>query len=159
MTPILVNMIYGATTIKTFPIQINNNRRMTKRTINLRRLRVVHHPVPVAVGHGRNLDRNHFHVLVPSQIHNINPVRLVVSTVNRNHLAMVEAVVDVQVLGQDIVDRIVRPKHGLEADPHNEVVEIMMAVVVRRLFTKFIHFTLTLLYTRIGTNTHSILVL
>lgn len=103
---------------------------MTKSRIDLHQHRAAHRPVPV----DRDHDRNHrFRGPAQSQIHNINPVRLVVSTVNRNrnHLAMVGEAVDVQVLEQEIVDQIVRPEHGLEAVHLNEVVNIMVDVAVR----------------------------
>lgn len=133
---ILVNMIYGVTKT-TFPIRIRiqNHNRLTikQRTINRRQHHpAVHHPVPVAVDRVQNPDRNHIHALAQSQIRNTNRGRLVGSTVNRNLAAMVEvAVQDVQILGQGIVDRIGRPEHDLEADHHNEVVNIMMDVVAR----------------------------
>lgn len=147
-----------------------------QKTINRRRFhRVVHHrhrPIPVAVDPDRSRDRNpRIRVLVQSQIRNINPVRLVVSTVNRNHLAMAVVVVQgVPVPVQEIVDRIDRPEHGLEADHHNEAVDIMMDVVARIcVFIVFIvdrflfsaSFCWYYMNTRIWehSNTHSILIL
>ncbi len=140
MMTTLQNMIYGAT-MMTFPNLIRNrNRRMTKRTIDHRRQRAVHHPaavVPVAVDHVQSPDRSHIHALVQSQIQilNINPVRLVAIIANRNRPAMVVEVVDAQLHAQvpiqEIVDRIGRPEQDREVDRLREVVVgIMMDVVV-----------------------------
>lgn len=119
----------------TFPKQIMKE--MIKRTTDHRPGRVVHLPVPavVAVVH----DRNHFHVLVQSQNHSINPVRLIViitRIVNRNQLvhqvAMVKERDEDQVPEREIVVLIVRHEHDLEVDHHNGAVGILvMAVVVR----------------------------
>lgn len=110
---------------------------MTRKTTDLHRRqhRVVHHPVAVAVA------------VVQSQIHNsINPDRLVATATaairNRNHLAMVEVVVDVQIPERETVDRIIRPVErdlDLGAGHRSEVVEVLMDVVVRISFINSFH--------------------
>lgn len=141
----LANMICGVTTMtlpkQTLPKQINKQI-MTKRTIDHRRLRPVHHrQVPAAVDLGLSLT----HVLVQSQTHNINrdPLAETITTiVNRNQLAHQVAIADdVQVRELvETVDRIVHQEQNREADRHTEAVDIVVVdVVVRISFS--IHFT------------------
>lgn len=139
MMATLPNTIYGAMMMKT-QIQIrnrnnnnSNNRLMIKRETDRHPLQVIRRPV-VLVDHVRSPDQSHFRVLVPNQILSINQVRWVATAI-RNRPAMV--VVDGQVLGQGIADRIV-PDHGRVADHRNGVVDIMMDVVVNSFHWHFV---------------------